>query len=1307
MVKQKHETDSFRFTESVAALNSREKERDAAEVAFLDSSPFGLSPERSARSALRDAVVRHTRADEAACVAELLPAATLREGEKGTAARIALDLARALRARRRPGLVETLVQEFSLSSDEGVALMSLAEALLRTPDRETRDLLIRDQVALGDWLSHAGLGHDLTVNAASWGLALTGQIVAPASRPGLIRTVLRRCGAPVVRATIERAMAMMGTHFVLGETIDEALVNAQARQKKGFTHSYDMLGEAALDRKDAEKYRNDYAAAIEAVGKAAQASSAQAPSRGQTVYERPGVSVKLSALHSRYFRAQRARVMTELLPVLRELALRAAHYDIGLTIDAEESGRLDLSLDLFEALCLDPALEGWNGLGFVVQAYGKRAPTVLDWLVDLARRSDRRLMVRLVKGAYWDSEIKRAQVEGQPGFPVFTRKFHTDVSYLACARKLLEARDAVFPQFATHNAQTVAAIYAMAESLGPAYTRDSYEFQGLHGMGDALYDEVGKLNRPCRLYAPVGTHETLLAYLVRRLLENGANSSFLHLLGDPNVSLEKLVEDPAACTRAVAPNAPVGSPHPAIRLPFALFGEARLNSAGMDFEDDSVLRDLERALTCVPEVYHAEPVLAEAPAPGTPLVPFTAQTPTQSPPQPRAPSNAAAGETREIRNPAKRDELVGTVRDATPEEARQAVARATAAFPVWAATPAKARAALLERAARLLEEHRTMFLSLAVREAGKSWPNAVAEVREAVDFLRYYAAQVRDGFDNTTHKPLGALVCISPWNFPLAIFLGQIAAALAAGNTVVAKPSEETPLIAREAVRLMHRAGIPPEALQLLPGAGELGSAIVNDPSIAGVMFTGSTAVARIISRALAGRKGVDGQPVPLVAETGGMNAMVVDSSALPEQVVTDVIISAFDSAGQRCSALRLLCVQEEAAPRLLALLKGAMDELRTGDPASLSTDVGPVIDEEARARIAAHVTRLQAAGAPVHTAPLSPEVARGGTFVAPILIEVTSVAEVGEEVFGPVLHVLRYRRDALEKLIEDLNATGYGLTFGVHSRVPSTIEKLVRRIEAGNIYVNRNIVGAVVGVQPFGGRGLSGTGPKAGGPLAVRRLLAQAPPASFSSGSSKSVSSETISSEAESTQAASSFEASRRVFRLWLEWLAKTDPEAAREAENWGRHGLLGVSLELPSPVGESNVYRLESRGRVVALADTGAGLKRMIGYALSCGNEVAIIAPDEALAGLSELPDGLAGRFYLVEKREDLAGVSVILAEKAEGGATRLQKELLADPTQPLPQLFVADPATLRPEMLLEERVVSTNTAAAGGNAKLMAQI
>ena len=1169
------------------------------------------------RSPLRDAITAHIRAPEPGCVNALLPAATLPPGMAAEARTTARRLVEALRNKATSGAVQGLVREYDLSSQEGVALMCLAEALLRIPDAGTRDALIRDKIGRGDWRAHVGRSPSLFVNAATWGLVVTGRLVGTADERGLgaaLNRLIARGGEPVIRRGVDLAMRMMGEQFVTGQDIAEALRNSRAMEAKGFTYSYDMLGEAATTAEDAARYLDDYRTAIHAIGRAAA---------GRGPYAGPGISVKLSAIHPRYARSQRGRVMRELLPRLREMAVLARSYDIGLNIDAEESERLELSLDLLEALCVDPALGGWDGIGFVVQAYGRRAPFVLDWIIDLARRTRRRPMVRLVKGAYWDSEIKKAQQDGLDDFPVFTRKVHTDVSYLACARKLLDARDAVFPQFATHNAYTLAAIHAAA---GPAFAPGDWEFQCLHGMGEPLYEEVvgpARLDRPCRIYAPVGTHETLLAYLVRRLLENGANSSFVNRIGDESVSIDALIADPAALV--AAEHAP-GLPHPRIRLPRDLFAPERPNSRGLDLTDEDRLRAL-------------------APALSRPL-----------------PSPDAHG--RAVRNPADHADLVGHVQDADPGTVDAALAAAASAAPAWADTPALERARLLAAAADRLEDAMPTLLGLLVREAGKSLPNAVGEVREAVDFLRYYSARVVAGFGDAAHRPLGPVLCISPWNFPLAIFVGQVAAALAAGNAVLAKPAEETPLIAASAVRVLLDAGVPDGALVLVQGDGAVGARLVGDARVQGVVFTGSTDVARIIQRTLAARLDARGAPVALIAETGGQNALIVDSSALAEQVVADVLVSAFDSAGQRCSALRLLCLQDDVADRVLHMLKGALQELLVGRPDRLSVDVGPVISAEARDGIERHVAAMAEAGHPVHRAALPPGCA-DGTFVAPAIIEIPAVSALEREVFGPVLHVLRFRRGEMDALLAAVNGTGYALTFGIHTRIDQAMHQAVAAARAGNVYVNRNIVGAVVGVQPFGGHGLSGTGPKAGGPLYLRRLLAEAPADTGLPGADAPIT---------------------------REWDAAHGGAAVAPAP-------FGVRLDLPGPVGEENLYTTAARGTVGCIAATPDGLRRQIRAALAAGNRVLV--PHGARGSL---PPGLDP---WIREVPDVAAAPTLDAVLFDGDARALLTTLaaVAERPGPLVPVLVARPEGAYPaEMLVLERSVSTNTTAAGGNANLM---
>ncbi|MGV6873538.1 trifunctional transcriptional regulator/proline dehydrogenase/L-glutamate gamma-semialdehyde dehydrogenase [Pseudochelatococcus sp. B33] len=1215
-----------------------------------------FAPPVRQQGALRRAVTAAYRLPEPQCVAPLIEAATLGAETRARIAATASALITALRGKHRGSGVEGLVQEYALSSQEGVALMCLAEALLRIPDTATRDALIRDKIATGDWRSHLGTGRSLFVNAATWGLVVTGKLTATVKERGLASALTRliaRCGEPVIRHGVDMAMRLMGEQFVTGQTIDEALRRARELEEKGFRYSYDMLGEAATTAADARRYYEAYENAIHAIGKA---------SAGRGIHDGPGISIKLSALHPRYARAQAGRVMAELLPRVKALAGLAKGYDIGLNIDAEEADRLELSLDLLEELALDPDLAGWDGIGFVVQAYGKRCPAVIDYLIDLARRAGRRIMVRLVKGAYWDAEIKRAQVDGLADFPVFTRKNHTDVSYIACARKLLAATDAVFPQFATHNAQTLATVYHLAgEVAGAPFSTGQYEFQCLHGMGEPLYEEVvgpDKLDRPCRIYAPVGTHETLLAYLVRRLLENGANASFVHRIGDPAVSVAELVADPVDLAKALPV---VGAKHEQIALPEDLFGASRKNSAGLDLSNEATLAELGETLRAgVATDWSAVPLLADG---------------------------EGAGEAREVRNPGDRRDIVGRVVETSDADVSRAVSLAAGAAQEWAREPVTERAAALERAADIMQARMPALLGLIAREAGKSLPNAIAEVREAIDFLRYYAERARATL-TPAHAPIGPVVCISPWNFPLAIFTGQIAAALVAGNPVLAKPAEETPLIAAEGVRILHAAGVPRGALQLLPGDGRVGAALVAAPEVQGVMFTGSTEVARLIQKTLAGRLSARGKPVPLIAETGGQNALIVDSSALAEQVVADVIVSAFDSAGQRCSALRVLFLQEEIAERTLAMLKGALHELSIGRTDRLAVDVGPVITEEAKETIAAHVEKMRGLGASIEQIHPAGET-RHGTFVPPTIIEIDSLAQLTREVFGPVLHVVRYRREEIDAVIDAINATGYGLTFGLHTRLDETIAHVTSRVEAGNLYVNRNIIGAVVGVQPFGGRGLSGTGPKAGGPLYLGRLVATPPDLP--------------------RDGAPPPDPALADFAGWLEAQGAAGEAAA--ARHAGGRSLVGLARELPGPVGERNLYALRPRGRVLVLPQTRAGFIRQLAAALATGNSVVADAASGLESGFPDLPASVRAR--LTWSRDlPAAGPYAGALIEGDGARTRAVAGAIAALPGPLfpvqaaaSEALAADPDAYCLDWLAEEVSTSINTTAAGGNATLMA--
>jgi RHH-type proline utilization regulon transcriptional repressor/proline dehydrogenase/delta 1-pyrroline-5-carboxylate dehydrogenase len=950
------------------------------------------------------------------------------------------------------GGVEDFLREYSLSTKEGLALMVLAEALLRVPDSATADRLIEDKLWAGDFGAHKVRSGALLVSASAWALGISARVIGSHETPeSILHELVSRLGRPAVRTATRQAMRLLGSHFVLGQTIEEALSRGAAHPE--FRYSFDMLGEAARTAADAERYYEAYATAIAAIGKAAGTTA---------LPDRPGISVKLSALHPRYEAVSRERVMRELAPRVIELARAAKAHDLNLTVDAEEADRLELSLDIVGRALADPSLADWSGFGLAVQAYQKRAPAVIDWAVEAARAYGRRLMVRLVKGAYWDTEVKRAQERGLADYPVFSRKAMTDLCYMVCVRKLLAARPLVYPQFATHNALTVASAIEAAGGVR------GYEFQRLYGMGETLYDALLRAEpaAACRVYAPVGGHRDLLAYLVRRLLENGANSSFVYAAADPNVPVSAILGRPQAI---------IGDSrharHSKIPRPTDLYQPERKNSSGVEFGHAESLAQL------LLEARERKPAGPEA--------------------KPLIDGIAIAGRIRAVPSPID-GATVGMVTEGDEAVVRCAFTAAEAGFRAWDATPVGTRAAALDRAADLLEEHRGRLIALLQAEGGKTLDDSLAEVREAADLCRYYAAEARRGLTPKSlpgptgesnefhHRGRGVFVCISPWNFPLAIFSGQVMAALAAGNAVIAKPAEQTPLIAAEAVRLFHRAGIAPTALHLVPGDGTVGALLVAHSRTAGVAFTGSTEVGRIINRTLAEKNGPIG---PLIAETGGINAMIVDATALPEQVTDDVIASAFRSAGQRCSALRLLCLQDDIADRVIEMVAGAARELKVGDPRDPATHVGPVIDADAKNKLDGWVAGMEAQGRILFRGGLADQLPTAGHYVLPAIVELERAADLREEVFGPVLHVVRYQADELDGVLDDIAAGSYGLTLGIQSRIDATVRHIVERLSTGNVYVNRNIIGAVVGTQPFGGSGLSGTGPKAGGPNYLRRF--------------------------------------------------------------------------------------------------------------------------------------------------------------------------------------------------------------------------
>ena len=1195
---------------------------------------------------LRQKIRTYYLAAESRVVNELIDSAHFSAPERQAISEKAATLIKKVRASSRPSIMENFLAEYGLTTKEGVALMCLAEALLRVPDAQTIDELIEDKISHGNWGIHLGHSESSLVNASTWALLLTGKIVAPADEKGLkitLQGLVKRMGEPLVRTAVAQAMRELGRNFVLGTTIEKARHRSKELEAEGYTYSYDMLGEAARTEADARLYHLAYSDAITALAPACTHSD---------IRHNPGVSVKLSALHARFEISQYDRVMTELVARTSSLAMLARSANMGFNIDAEEADRLDISLDVIEAVLSNPALKGWDGFGIVVQAFGRRASYVLDWVYALTQRLDRKIMVRLVKGAYWDTEIKRAQVLGLSDYPVFTRKVNTDVCYLACAKKLLSMTDRIYPQFATHNAHSVAAVLELARG------EDNFEFQRLHGMGESLYEFVVRDEKArCRIYAPVGKHQDLLAYLVRRLLENGANSSFVNQIVDSRIAPEDIAKDPFDQIQTLGEE--TANPH--IASPGQIYGDLRRNSKGWDITDIAQIQGIhDKRETYRNTVWQSGPMLAVA---------------------------AGKGDSVAVYNPADKGDLVGHVTQSTAADIESAIHQAADGHPVWANTPVQIRTDCLRRLADLYESNAEELFALAAREAGKSWLDAVGEIREAVDFALFYANEAERVEDIGTAR--GVIVCISPWNFPLAIFSGQILAAIAAGNSVIAKPAEQTSLIAARAVALMHEAGIPKPVIQLLPGAGaSVGAALTSDPRITGVCFTGSTITAHHINRNMARHLAAD---APLIAETGGLNAMIVDSSALPEQVVRDVLASSFQSAGQRCSALRMLYVQKDVADKLLEMLFGAMDELRVGDPWLLATDIGPVIDQAAKYKIENHCRVMAEKGHLLKQV----EVPAEGMFVAPTVIKLNGIEELEEEIFGPVLHVATFEADEIDQVVDAINAKGFGLTFGIHTRIDTRVEQIVKRIRVGNIYVNRNQIGAVVGSQPFGGEGLSGTGPKAGGPAYVQRLRKI----------------QTLALPSESAPDIDSSELQGLIDAInQQQWPVLNKPGAAIAAVIESLRLDLKPEImpninEMPGPTGETNHLSIHPRGLILCLGPSREAALSQAISALAQGNTVVIVAPGitEALAIFKKhrLPVvGIEGILTPQALRE-ANGYNAVITQ-AETQTLQAYRRALAEREGALLPLITEANA---PERLIIERHLCIDTTAAGGNASLIA--
>ena len=1208
-------------------------------------------------NSLREAIRNNYSTDEASVVRDLIAQIRLEVSARNAVAAAGAQIVDQVRNETTPSMMESFLAEYGLSTDEGVGLMCLAEALLRVPDAETIDDLIYDKIEPSNWGAHLGHSASPLINASTWALLLTGKVLQddPNKPAAALRSLIKRVGEPLVRTAVAQSMKLLGRQFVLGQTIDEGLRNARELEQEGYTYSYDMLGEAARTEADAVRYHQAYATAISAIAKQAKGD----------VRSSPGISVKLSALHPRYEYTHHSTVMAELVPRAIDLAKQAADARIGFNIDAEEQDRLDLSLDVIEALLSDPTLSGWDGLGIVVQAYGKRAGPVIKTLYDMAARHDRKIMIRLVKGAYWDTEVKLAQELGVASFPVFTRKINTDVSYMACAQMLMDRRDRIYPQFATHNAHTCAAVLAMAGS-----DKGSFEFQRLHGMGESLHDIVRQTaGAHCRIYAPVGAHRDLLAYLVRRLLENGANSSFVNQVVDETIPAASITRDPVAEVLALGDVIA----NPMIRSPAELFAPLRRNSKGFRINEPASITPLLVAREAFAEhVWSAGPMLAsDSPAPGA---------------------------VHKRVSPADGNRVVAEVREATAAEVALALDAAEGGFAEWSAWPVAERAALLRRVADLYEDNVAELTAITTREAGKTVLDGIAEVREAVDFLRYYADEAVRLEEESLGMPCGIFVCISPWNFPLAIFSGQIAAALAAGNAVLAKPAEQTPVIAARAVALMREAGLPEAALQLLPGDGPtVGGPLTSDPRIAGVCFTGSTEVAQIIHRTLAKNAGPD---AVLIAETGGLNAMIVDSTALTEQAVRDILISSFQSAGQRCSALRMLYVQEEARERLLEMLYGAMEALTIGDPWDTATDVSPVIDKEAQQDISAYTAAQESTGKLLKSLP-APE---QGTYVSPAVVKVDGIADMEREIFGPILHVASFKARDIDKVVDDINARGYGLTFGLHTRIDDRVQQIVERLRVGNAYVNRNQIGAIVGSQPFGGEGLSGTGPKAGGPHYLERFRRRAVVEKLAAPVAGLVDTAEIQAKIDGLDARN--------------WAARPDRIGVLRKALAGSGSIIRKALAetaafdmtpqtLPGPTGESNRLSFYAKGTTLCLGPTAEIAIAQAAQALGAGCAVVIVAPEvgkiaqpliEAGAPIALLDGTIAADTLTV-----LQDIAVVAAAGVSEWTAALRLAL----AQRAGAIISLENQKIAPERYVLERHLCIDTTAAGGNASLLASV
>lgn len=1197
--------------------------------------------------------------------------------------KLAYKLAKKIRNKRKKinknNLIQNLLQEFTLSSKEGIALMSLSESFLRIPDNQTKDNLIQDKITKKKWKNHIKKNSSLLINIICLCLVITNKILTKKRKKKITNFFLKfinKISKPIIRKTIQKTMKLIGKQFVFAENIKNAIKNSKKLEKKGFKYSYDMLGESAITQKDSEKYMYYYKNAIEEIGKR---------SIGKNIYNNPGISIKLSALHPRYSRMQYQRVTNELYPKILELAFQARNNNISITIDAEESERLEISLDLLKKLSFEKKLIGWNGIGFAVQTYQKRSIYVIDEIIDLAKKSKHRIIIRLVKGAYWDTEIKKTQVEGLKNYPVYTRKIYTDISYLACAKKLLSFPDLIYPQFATHNTQTLSSIYYMA---GKDYHCGKYEFQCLYGMGEDLYKEVvgpiskGKLNRSCRIYAPIGKHKTLLSYLVRRLLENGANTSFVNKIMDSKIPLESLVSNPIEEILKISKiEGTIGLPHKKIPLPRFLYKEKRLNSNGINLFNEYELKKLSKNLIKLPTKYEV-----------TPLIDIKTNSIKNKPIK------------KIISNPSDLNDIIGYVEESSEEDIKIALQKSEQAIEFWKNTNVNKRSEILKKAAISIENNFFYFVGILVREAGKTYNNSIAEVREAIDFLRYYAQQAEENLNYIQYSPLGIIICISPWNFPLAIFIGQIAAALITGNVVIAKPSEQTPIISMTAVKILYKSGIPRNVLQMLTGKGSLiGMKLIKNKKIDGIIFTGSIYTAKLIQNTLSGRLNRNKKPIQFIAETGGINAMIVDSSALTEQVINDVIVSSFDSAGQRCSAMRLLCIQEEVFEKTTTMLKQSIKEYSLGNPIYLNTDIGPVINKESQYNIEQYINQMRKKGNKIYQNCQNKKEdtqIKNGSFIKPTIIEINNLDELKYEIFGPILHILKYKKEKIKNLIKKINKLEYGLTFGIHTRINSFYSKIAKKIKVGNIYINRNIIGAVVGVQPFGGYKLSGTGPKAGGPLYIYKLLSYY----------EKINIDEIIFKSNNFYQFENWEKSTKKFKEYKDfctWLNNQKYEKLKKIiSKIEKKAKKSINFTIKGPTGESNQYLLIPHKIVLCLAKNKIDILTQLAWTLKAGCN--ILWPNYPIQKKLKkiLPISIKNKISLTsnwEKKEHKIDSIIYHGEKKEFEKIHKIISKQKGPIIPI-HFFKSENHNIHIENLLHEKVITINTTATGGNTNLI---